>query len=227
MASRGFYLVSTALLGGTALLLWLVIDRDPPPPTPGSEPAPAGAPGGHDGRVLGVAAADHDSAQRSVGDRGEVAFARQNGTPQAVATPPRRTAQPAVAASPIAGSPEMNAASEASAAVQPKVVAAVRADLDKRRDALRKECWPPGSNLAATFTVDATYAADGKLLSFGVSDVPGMPGVGSCLSRQLAQKPPILPEPPGVDVAVKVPVAFAGSQQPPPRPTPTLGQANG
>ncbi|WAS96679.1 hypothetical protein [Nannocystis punicea] len=217
MASRGFYLVSAALLGGSALLLWLVLGGAPSP-GPDASTAAAAAAAAADGRALGVAGADYDPArdpERGDSPRRASADLLAQEPPQVAERPARPPAAVLPPEPPIVGSPGLNAASEASVAAQPKVLAALRADLDGRRDALRKACWPPGSDYGATFTVETTYAADGSLLTLGVSDVPGMPGVGTCLMGQIGQKPPVLADAPGADVTVAVPVVFAGDQKPP------------
>jgi hypothetical protein len=225
MASRSFYLVSTALLGGTALLLWLALaGGSDPAGGPEVTSAPAGA--GVDDRALGVRAADHDSARAEIPEQTATVRAGRSTTPRISLGPPDLSPEePAPAGPLLAGSPEMNALSEASAAAQPRVIAAVRADLERRRGELRKSCWPPGSDVAAAFTVQASYAADGTLVTLGVPDVDGMPDVGSCLMRQIAQKPPALPEPPGVAVEIAVDLAFPGSQPLPPPPSPSSVRA--
>jgi hypothetical protein len=224
MASRSFYWTSAALVAGTAtvLVLWT---RFTPTPEPTSPAATAPTRDAVDDRALGVRGADYDPASVPVDNQPRSARTF-SGNPFAMNTTTERPVRPAPppgpAAPPIAAGPGTNAASEASVAAQPAVVAALRADLDGRRDGLRKACWPQGSNAAATFKVDVSYAADGSLVTLGVSDVPGLPGVGTCLMGQIIQKPPVLPEPPGVPVAVAVPVAFAGSGPPPPPPTRSL-----
>lgn len=220
MSSRSFYMTSAALLGGTGILLWFALARVP---TPGSGASPSTDPGEpDDDRALGVAVADYDPVHSpNIETRQE-----RSADPNALDVPITATRRQASASPtipdpsqpPIAASPADDAASEASAAAQPKVIAALRADLEQRRQALRKACWPPGSNFAATFTFEIAYAADGSLLTLGVSDVPGMPGVGTCLMEQVGQKPPALPKPPGVAVAVAVPLAFDGTETPPPPP---------
>ncbi|MBZ5709962.1 hypothetical protein [Nannocystis pusilla] len=223
MASRSFYLTGGALLAGTAtaLVLW---SRHAPAPSAEPSPSASGPSDSRDPGALGVRAADHDPANLPADPPSERSRdTRRIGNPfqlsQRVERPARPDAPPGPPAPPVAASPGLNAESEASVAAQPKVVAALRADLDRRRDALRKSCWPQGSDAAATFTVEATYAADGTLVALGTSDVAGMPGVGTCLTGQIAQKPPTLPEPPGVPVTVAVPIAFAGSGPPPAPPT--------
>ncbi|MCY1054706.1 hypothetical protein [Nannocystis sp. SCPEA4] len=223
MASRSFYLTSAVLVAGTAtaIVLWSRLA-----PAPAAEPSPSvSSPSdSRDHGALGVRAADHDPANLPAGPPSERSRStRQIGNPfqlsQRVERSVRPDPPPGPPSPPVAASPGLNAESEASVAAQPKVVAALRADLDGRRDALRKACWPQGSDAAATFDVEATYAADGTLVALGASDVLGMPGVGTCLTGQIAQKPPVLPEPPGVSVTVAVPIAFAGSG-PPPAPPP-------
>ncbi|MDC0716411.1 hypothetical protein [Nannocystis bainbridge] len=218
MASRGIYLVSAALLGGGGLLLWLVL-ADRPAPSAASATAP-GTAVNVDGRPLGVAGADYDPASPRVeGDPAEPRRADPDGVARERDTVAQRPAAPPAPEQPpgppVVGSPGLNAASEASEAVRPQVLAAVSAELASRRAALRQACWPPGSDFSATFTVEASYASDGALLTLGVSDVPGMPGVGACLTGQIAQKPPTLAAPPGADVTVAVPVEFAGTEKPP------------
>lgn len=217
MASRGFYLVGAALLGGTALMLWLgARGGAAPAPGPGSEGDPD--PGHDSARALGVAAAEYDPAQ--VPRRGDPStlVAERSGAPTLEAAPPPRLPGPPAPPTPVPSSPDPLA--DARAAAQAQALVAVRDDLERRRDDLRARCWPPGSDVAATFTVEATYGADGGLLALSVPDVRGLPDVGACLMGQLGQDPPALPEPPGVDVAVAVPLAFAGAGAPPARPTP-------
>ncbi|MDC0666383.1 hypothetical protein [Nannocystis radixulma] len=212
MASRGLYILSATLLGGTALLLWLGFGRaaiDPPK-------APAAVdPGTGDGIALGVRAADYDSARRT--DDEPLPSGPRIAEREPRRTPPLPVPElpPQPPAPPVAADPGLNALSEASMAAQPKVIAALRADLDARRDALRETCWPPGSDYAATFTVETTFLEDGTMVSLGISDVPGMPGVGACIIGQIGQKPPVLPEAPGVSVTAAVPLAFAGARPPP------------
>lgn len=221
MASRAFYLVSTAVFTSTALILWFGPGR--PAQDSDASPQPE-APGD---QVLGVREADHDPANRPVYDEASPRVApdlraagARRPSPQRGPRPPDLPAPPAP---PVAGSPAMNAESEASAAVQPRVAAMLGAELERRRDALRKICWPPGSDAGATFTVEASYAGDGSLVTLGVSDVPGLSDVSTCLMGQIGQRPPVLAEAPGVAVSVAVPLAFAGSQLPAPpgRPVPT------
>ncbi|MFZ6182812.1 hypothetical protein [Nannocystis pusilla] len=220
MASRSFYLVSAALLAGIGLLAWQLVG-DAPAPGPSAEASAASAAAGDDGRRLGVGAADYDPARATERHSMPVGTV-EPGTPasSAVATRERPAAEPVAPSPPLTGSPGLNAASEASEAARPAVEAALRADFQARRDSLRKSCWPAGSDYAATFTVEATYTAEGQMVALGVPDVPGMPGVGTCLMGQIAQTPPALPQPPGVDVSVAVPIAFDGSQAPPPRERP-------
>jgi hypothetical protein len=213
MASRGLYILSATLLGGTALLLWLGFGRGAaidPPKAPAAVDTGAG-----DGVALGVRAADYDPARRTDDEP-------LPGGPRIAEWEPRRTPPlpvpelpPQPPAPPVAADPGLNALSEASMAAQPKVIAALRADFDARRDALRQACWPPGSDYAATFTVETTFLEDGTMVSLGISDVPGMPGVGACIIGQIGQKPPVLPEAPGVSVTAAVPLAFAGARPPP------------
>lgn len=215
MPSRGFIFASATLLGATGLLLWLALGR-PPADAPGAGPASPDIAGAE--HALGVAASDYDPASPAPRDARSLLVAERTGAPSVLPVPPRRPPAEFAPSPAIAGTPEMNALSEASAAVQPRVLAAVHADLERRRDDLRERCWPPGSDAAATFAVQASYAADGTLLALGVPDVFGLPGVGSCLMEQIGQTPPALPEPPGVAVDVAVPLAFAGAQPSPPRP---------
>ncbi|PCC73693.1 hypothetical protein SAMN02745121_06812 [Nannocystis exedens] len=217
MATRGFYLVSAALLGGSAVLLWLVLGDSPSPASDAS--TAAGTAATADDRALGVGGADYDPARGPVGGATATNRSEPDALAQTFTAVAERPARPPAAVMPpeppVAGGPGLAAASEASAAARPRVLEAVRADLEARRDALRQACWPPGSDFGATFTVEATYAADGAMLTLGVSDVPGMPGVGACLMGQLAQTPPALAGPPGADVTVAVPVVFAGAERPP------------
>lgn len=226
MASRGFYVLSTALVGATAAILWFAVGRDP-----ARSSAAVGGAGGSsqsgDDRALGVRGADVDSA-RTAGTVEVVSDPSRPGRELALtnAAPPQvtvaeRSAGNAPPAAPIAGGPGLAAEAEASAAAAPKVTAAVRADLERRRADLRAACWPPGSELGATFKVEATYGADGSLLALGVPEVPGLPGVGVCLMGQIGTRPPALAEPPGVGVSIVVPVEFAGSPAPP-RESPQL-----
>lgn len=228
MPSRGFILLSATLLGATALLLWFGFSR---PLARAPAPERASLELAEVDRALGVAAADYDPASRDSAshdpalavsrDAPSPLVAARTRAPAVLPAPPRTAPVEDPPGPPLAGTPEMNALSEASAAVQPRVLAAVRADLERRRDDLRERCWPPGSKVAATFAVQATYAADGTLLALAVPDVFGLPGVGTCLMEQIGQTPPALPEPPGVDVAVTVPLAFAGTQPASPRPSAT------
>ncbi|MCY1054702.1 hypothetical protein [Nannocystis sp. SCPEA4] len=213
MASRGFYLLSALLLGSTGLLVWLVCDRD----GANDPPRAAAAVDGHadDALALGVRAADHDPAGSGVVELPTVGprLADRQPRVQPPSVLPELPPQPP--APPLVADPGLNALSEASMAAQPKVIAALRADFDARRDALRDACWPPGSDYAATFTVESTFLEDGTMVSLGISDVPGMPGVGACIIGQIGQKPPVLPEAPGVSVTAAVPIAFAGARPPP------------
>ncbi|MBZ5709959.1 hypothetical protein [Nannocystis pusilla] len=212
MASRGFYLLSALLVGSTGFLVWLVFDHgaaSDPPRAAAAADADADA-----ALALGVRAADHDPAGGvvelpTVGPR----LADRQPRVQPPSVLPELPPQPP--APPLVADPGLNALSAASMAAQPKVVAALRADLDARRNALRQACWPPGSDYAATFTVETTFLEDGTMVALGISDVPGMPGVGSCIIGQIGQKPPVLPEAPGVSVTAAVPIAFAGAGPPP------------
>lgn len=216
MASRGFYLVSAALVGSIAmLLLWLGLSDD----TTIESTHPAVAAGAPDTAALGVRAADHDPANAgfaddlppSHGPRPEEESESVRRVP-AVREPLPPSGPPP---QPVVADAALNAQAAASVAAQPKVIAALRADFDARRDALRQTCWPSGTDYAATFTVESTFLEDGTMVSLGISDVPGMPGVGTCIIGQIGQKPPVLPEAPGVSVTVAVPIAFAGSGPPP------------
>jgi len=212
MASRSFYLVAAALTSSTVILLWLGL-RDAPPLESASGPAsvPASEPAG----ALGVRADDHDPAWLADDLADEIRpidkSNRIHENPPADTPPP----PPGPPPPPVVADAALSALAAASAAAQPKVIAALRADFDARRDALRKTCWPPGTDYAATFTVESTFLEDGTMVSLGISDVPGMPGVGTCLIGQIGQKPPVLPEAPGVSVTAAVPIAFPGSGPPP------------
>ncbi|MBZ5709956.1 hypothetical protein [Nannocystis pusilla] len=201
-----------ALAGGAAILLWIGL-RSRAQPEPAPAPASAGA------AALGVAAADHDPARAlrpeldAIPPADPPAQQRPADPPPAAATRPESADPPAA---PIATSPEQAAAAAAGVAEQPKIVAALRADFDARRDALRRSCFPPGSDVGATFTVEASYAPDGTMLSLGVGDVPGLPRVSTCLMEQIVQKPPALRELPAVPVTVAVPIEFAGARLPEP-----------
>lgn len=227
MASRSFYWTSAALIAGTATALALWRSASAPALGPTSPASTGTAAGAVDDRALGVRGADYDPASVPPADSQRRSARPIQGNPFAMNAgmerPVRPAPPPGPPAPPIAAGPGTNAASEASVAAQPEAAAALRAELDGRRDALRKACWPPGSDAAATFKVDVNYAADGSLVTLGVSDVPGMPGVGTCLMGQIIQKPPVLPEPPGVPVTVAVPVDFAGSGPPPPPPPRSIG----
>ncbi|MDC0666386.1 hypothetical protein [Nannocystis radixulma] len=203
-----------ALASGTALLLWIGLrSRAEPEPEPSPAPASAGV------VALGVVAADHDPARAILPELDATPPADVPAQQRPAASPPAAATQPESAeppAAPIATSPEQAAAAAASVAEQPKIVAALRADFDARRDALRRSCFPRGSDVGATFTVEASYAPDGTMLSLGVSDVPGLPRVSTCLMEQIIQKPPALRELPAVPVTVAVPIEFAGARLPEP-----------
>lgn len=213
MAARGSTLVMLALAGGTAILLWIGL-RDGAAPESPSLPASDGA------RASGVLAADHDPARRVDRELDATPAADPpTPTPGATPQPPASPSPPDPSApleAPIATSPEQAAAAAASVAERPKIVAALRADFDARRDALRRSCWPRGSDAGAEFTVEATYAADGTMLSLGVTDVPGLAGVSTCLMEQIIKKPPPLRELPAVPVTVAVPIDFPGARLPDP-----------
>lgn len=215
MAPRGSALMMLALAGGAAILLWIGL-RSGPAPGPSPAPAPEAT------RASGVLAADHDPARR-VDPEFDALPPADAPTPAPPAAPqPASPAQPDASApsapseAPIATSPEQAAAAAVSVAERPKVAAALRADFDARRDALRRSCWPRGSDAGATFTVEASYAADGTMLSLGVSDVPGLAGVSTCLMEQIVKKPPPLRELPAVPVTVEVPIDFPGARLPDP-----------
>lgn len=208
MASRNVLLV-TSMLGSVVAIgvaVW-VLGRD-------HAPARRAAPSNADAGPLGVPAASYDPVSLSAGRElmadeaapaAPVVLADSAPAPTSVPTEPERRGDPGPPEPPVIPDPGLNAAAAASAAAHPQVVREVAGLLSDRRQALRNACWPGGTQDAATFSIEASFDPAGKLLSLGIPDNRAAPGIGACLR---AQKLDLEVSPPGVPVAVEVPLSL-------------------
>lgn len=173
---------------------------------PGGEQAArrgAAATTGSSQAALGVRAGDVDSARRSSGSAEAPAFVMPEPRPEGEApTGERRGGEPVPESVPVPLGAGAVAEAEAVLAVQPKVLAAVEEALATRRSQLRRSCWNGDVPASASFPVEASYGADGTMLSLSVSDDRGAPNVGACVRGQGALVPPTI-EAPGVGVTVR------------------------
>lgn len=163
----------------------------------------------------GVGAREFDSARRAAADD-PAERERSRGTwgpdapPQLEVPqeePPPAIERPTVSSEPPGTPPvarEVDKEREARfAALQERATEQAAEALDGMRSGLRDACWPGGKG-SASFEVDLSFDAGGKLQAAGISDARGAdPAVGACLR---AQPLPVEIDPPGESVAVKVPI---------------------
>jgi hypothetical protein len=217
MTHKTFVVPAALLLTGIGLMIGAYVLLGPGAAPTAPDPAPATL------ASAGVAPAEIDSARRSDDD----AYDDHTTPATPAATRPiqlpearpaldralearRRAASPPAppSAPPPALDPEAQAANDAYIALRTRVLGDVQRALDGQSDALRDACWQPGLTggaASASFKINATFDADGKLLAKGISDDrdAGAPGVGQCLRQQpLALEIP----PPGKAITVDAPL---------------------
>lgn len=206
MAMRGILVVAAAGAVVVALaVLWSQAD--------GTRRSAAGP--GADGdevteearqRRLGVQGADVDSARRVADD---------DPTRRAGFTDQRREARergheaelsaawvvPRVSP-PILPSEAAIAETREALAASPAVQAEVDAAVEGRRAQVRRNCWSGDALEPASFPIEATYSAEGTMLTLSVGEDARAPGVGACVSGQSGLVPATV-EAPGVSVTVR------------------------
>lgn len=198
MTSRGLLVIVGAGVGIVAVVA--VFAWPAGEPTARRERAEAAG----SARELGVRAEAVDTARRTAAaDEAAAPVVLPEVRPElGVDEDPRRGEPPAPPEPPVPPSAAAMAESAASLAAQPKVLEAVEGALEDRRVAIRRSCWGGNVPAAASFPVEASYSAEGAMLSLSVGDSREAPGVGTCIRSQGLIIPQTI-DAPGVGVTVR------------------------
>jgi hypothetical protein len=97
------------------------------------------------------------------------------------------------------------AENEAILAVLPAATRQVEATITARRAAIRQACWTGDGPSSASFKLEASFAADGTLLSRSIADDRQAPGIGPCVR---AQELPLAIDPPGQPLTVQATITL-------------------
>lgn len=199
-SARGLRFVLVAVSAGVALVLgsWLALRSPGPAPAPTPTPARQAQ--------VGVGPAAADSARRGevfdMPDEPRVAAAPSS---PRVELPPERARALAEPVEQTPPDPVLTAAAAAREAAFPLATAELAGALAGRQPAVARACWRGGAEAARVF-VQASFSADGRLVSHQVADDGTAPaGLSECVGEQpLALKIPA----PGVDVTVRAAMDF-------------------
>lgn len=201
-SARGLRFVLVAVSAGAALVLgsWLALRGPGPAPAPARSAAPAPQ------AQVGVSPAAVDPARRGevfdMPDEPRVAAAPSSSRAELSPERARALAEPVEQTPP---DPVLTAAAAAREAAFPLATAELAGALAGRQPAVARACWKGGAEAAQVF-VQASFSADGRLVSHQVADNGTAPaGLSECVGKQpLALKIPA----PGVDVTVRAAMDF-------------------
>lgn len=171
----------------------------------GGDGGPAIAPEAVAQGAFGVHGAASDSARRRDGeaDAAPVVAPELPAVRPEVASPePPREPRPVevVVAPAIVPSAEALARSEAITAIMPAVKQEVDSRVEAQRKAIRDACWKDGKAAPASFPIEASFAADGRLLALSIADDRDAPEVAACVRTQPLS---LTIKPPGIDLTVQ------------------------